>query len=140
VYNRIDGKILSFSKSERQAYWPKFLAFLVCLGWEKDAFLFKELFQVEMTAEEKENNKRKDMILKGVENDIQNEKNGEGLIVALKVFGFITALIICIVYWEYAVGFAGILCLIGIFVGLLSLIVPNAGSLLRIFFFWKIFK
>jgi hypothetical protein len=140
VYNRIDGKILSFSKSEKQEYWPKFLAFLVCLGWEEDAFLFKELFEIKMTPEEKENNKRRDMILKGVENDIQNDKNGEGLLVALKVAGGITAVILCVIYWEYAVGLAGILCVLGVFIGLLSFIMPNAGSLLRVFFFWRIFK
>ena len=139
VYNRIDGKILSFSKAEKAEIWPKFLDFLACLAWEKDAFLFKELFEIEMTLAEKNDLNRKEMILKGIENDKINDANEEKFFSGLKYLKAILIagiIILGIVYWEVSLGILGLLFFLAIFFGLLSLIMPRAGSVFRLFFIW----
>lgn len=140
VYNRIDGKILSFSKAEKAEIWSKFLEFLACLGWEKDAFLFKELFEIEMTLAEKNDLNRKEMILKGIKNDKINNANADKVASGFKYMKAIVIagiIILGIVYWEIAVGILGLLFLLALFFGLLSLVMPRAGSLFRLFLIWR---
>ena len=140
VYNRIDGKILAFSKEEKKEYWPKFLEFLNCLGWQADAFLFKQLFEIEMTMQEKENNKRRDMVLAGVENDIKNDENAEKLgsgLKGVKYFILTTLIVLGIIYWEVTLAILFVFFIFGLFFGMLAAVTPKAGPIFRLFLIWK---
>ena len=92
------------------------------------------------TNRQKENNKRRDMVLKGIENDIQNDKNADKLESGLKYFkriALLVLLIIAIYFWETALAIIFFLFIFAMFIGLLSLIMPRAGTIFRIFLIWR---
>lgn len=145
VFNRIYGKFerIVIVPKLRPLYWSKFKDFLAALGWEKDEYLFKSMFNQELSKDELGDSRRLKMLQKAEANSQKHYRTADRLTIAFGRVGtafLIFIIILAIVHWEAALALLSLFIMFAIFVGLLSFFVPAVRPALAFFFVWRAFE